>query len=47
MFNDDDNNKASLSNAMEGMMRDVIVIEHKNSWNTLNNNSFLPFQVKR
>ena len=45
--NDVDDNKATLSAAMEGMMRNDIVLDHKNPWNTLNSDSFFLFQIKK
>ena len=49
MFNNDvdDNDKATLSAAMEGMMRNDIVFDHKNPWNTLISDYFYPFQIKK
>ena len=43
----DDNDEATLSAAMEGMMRNDIVLDHKNPWNTLNSDSFFPFQIEK
>ena len=50
MFDDniDVDNKSSLSVLMDKMMYNGIVLDHKNPWNTLNNNSyFFPFQIKK
>ena len=49
MFNNDvdDNNEATLSVVMEEMICNDIVFDHRNPLNTLNSNSFFPFQIKK